>query len=32
MKNDQHTDPPCTACDYGYPASACSAACNCGAC
>lgn len=23
---------PCTACDYGYPTSACSATCDCGAC
>lgn len=22
----------CTACDYGYPASACSSSCDCGAC
>lgn len=30
----EQVPPPtsCTACDYGYPASACSPGCDCGAC
>lgn len=29
---ERSLEPSCTACDYGYPASACSSGCNCGAC